>query len=349
MHSKFITVSFILFLPTLALLGQSPNPYKNIQKNSTILTLSKGQSEEFFDQDSIQQIGTALVNINSMQVVKLLSEEEANRLLDNSAMHRFLSVDPLSGTFPMLTPYQYASNSPIMNIDLDGMEGVKVTDIKQKTITVVVDVLYILRQSKDMPGSNIDQKQLERIQKNLNAELNREAHKDMVTCYDVKFDVKFTATTSDIVDKELNGNNSVQDPRMYLIMEDEKIVETKTGKDADGNDVVYTATQQGASSWRVLHLTSSRRGHTMAHELFHNLMHNHKNAPADITNQIDRNNQKLGHKKAGGIFIYQDDNTGDKEENINQMNIQDMLRSLPEKTTSSTTTTPSTTTEPPKE
>ena len=36
---------------------------------------------------------------------------------------RFLSVDPLMSSYPMLTPYQYASNNPILNIDLDGLEG----------------------------------------------------------------------------------------------------------------------------------------------------------------------------------------------------------------------------------
>ncbi len=37
---------------------------------------------------------------------------------------RFLSVDLLTSKYPMLTPYQYASNSPIQNIDLNGLEGV---------------------------------------------------------------------------------------------------------------------------------------------------------------------------------------------------------------------------------
>ena len=35
---------------------------------------------------------------------------------------RFLSVDPLRVQYPELTPYQFASNSPIMGIDLDGEE-----------------------------------------------------------------------------------------------------------------------------------------------------------------------------------------------------------------------------------
>ncbi|MEM6804317.1 MAG: RHS repeat-associated core domain-containing protein, partial [Bacteroidota bacterium] len=42
--------------------------------------------------------------------------------LYNPAVGKFLSVDPLTKDFPMLTPYQYASNRPIDGIDLDGLE-----------------------------------------------------------------------------------------------------------------------------------------------------------------------------------------------------------------------------------
>ncbi len=36
---------------------------------------------------------------------------------------RFLSVDPLQKLYPELTPYQFSNNSPIANIDLDGLEN----------------------------------------------------------------------------------------------------------------------------------------------------------------------------------------------------------------------------------
>lgn len=36
---------------------------------------------------------------------------------------RFNSVDPLTASYPMLTPYQFASNNPIWAIDLDGLEA----------------------------------------------------------------------------------------------------------------------------------------------------------------------------------------------------------------------------------
>ncbi len=40
----------------------------------------------------------------------------------NPRIGKFLSVDPLTKKYPMLTPYQFASNSPISGIDLDGLE-----------------------------------------------------------------------------------------------------------------------------------------------------------------------------------------------------------------------------------
>ena len=41
----------------------------------------------------------------------------------DSRLSRFLSVDPLSNSFPMLSCFQFGSNSPVANIDLDGLEA----------------------------------------------------------------------------------------------------------------------------------------------------------------------------------------------------------------------------------
>ncbi len=40
----------------------------------------------------------------------------------NPALGKFLSVDPLTKNYSMLTPYQFASNIPISGVDLDGLE-----------------------------------------------------------------------------------------------------------------------------------------------------------------------------------------------------------------------------------
>lgn len=41
----------------------------------------------------------------------------------NPTIAKFLSVDPLTKKYPELTPYQFASNTPIQAIDLDGLEA----------------------------------------------------------------------------------------------------------------------------------------------------------------------------------------------------------------------------------
>ena len=40
----------------------------------------------------------------------------------NPGIGKFLSVDPLTSTYPYYTPYQFAGNKPIAAIDLDGLE-----------------------------------------------------------------------------------------------------------------------------------------------------------------------------------------------------------------------------------
>jgi hypothetical protein len=87
-----------------------------------VLTLTKGEYDESFDEDSIQRIGSAMVNIHTMEVVKVQLTKEELRQWNNAQASKFLSVDPLQSKYPMLTPYQFASNSPIANVDLDGRE-----------------------------------------------------------------------------------------------------------------------------------------------------------------------------------------------------------------------------------
>ncbi len=46
----------------------------------------------------------------------------------NPGIGKFLSVDPLSPDYPELTPYQFASNTPIAGVDLDGLEFLDAED-----------------------------------------------------------------------------------------------------------------------------------------------------------------------------------------------------------------------------
>ena len=40
----------------------------------------------------------------------------------NPSLGKFLSVDPLTKSYPWYTPYSFAGNKPIRYIDLDGLE-----------------------------------------------------------------------------------------------------------------------------------------------------------------------------------------------------------------------------------
>jgi len=59
------------------------------------------------------------------------------------------SVDPLTKDYPELTPYQYGSNNPIWNIDLDGLEGVSYTDPKQMLYQAGADITQALGRAWD--------------------------------------------------------------------------------------------------------------------------------------------------------------------------------------------------------
>ena len=95
-------------------------------------------------------------------VYKNLSFEQNNA-------QRFLSVDPLTGNFPWYTPYQFAGNSPIMAIDLDGLE--------LKTVIHSVD------QHSD--GSFFVKATFVGIIKEYSEEINGQAHSrtDVITIY----------------------------------------------------------------------------------------------------------------------------------------------------------------------
>lgn len=58
----------------------------------------------------------------------------------NPSIAKFLSVDPLTDSYPMLTPYQFASNRPIDGVDLDGLEFL---DKDEARVRVVYGVLFV--------------------------------------------------------------------------------------------------------------------------------------------------------------------------------------------------------------
>jgi RHS repeat-associated protein len=64
------------------------------------------------------------------------SQQDYGMRIYDPRLGRFLSVDPLTRSYPMLTPYQFASNDPIESIDADGAERVDYKAIRQRDGTL---------------------------------------------------------------------------------------------------------------------------------------------------------------------------------------------------------------------
>ena len=60
---------------------------------------------------------------NDNEVKGVGNQQDYGFRIYDSRIGKFLSVDPLTQKYPELTPYQFASNTPIMANDLDGLEA----------------------------------------------------------------------------------------------------------------------------------------------------------------------------------------------------------------------------------
>ncbi|QXV63634.1 hypothetical protein INP83_10945 [Mucilaginibacter sp. 21P] len=70
-------------------------------------------------------------------------EQDYGKRIYDVRIGRFLSVDPITRQYPELTPYQFSSDSPIQNIDLDGLEGVPAKRQSNGTFSVAKSSTYV--------------------------------------------------------------------------------------------------------------------------------------------------------------------------------------------------------------
>lgn len=136
---RLLTLTTTIALWLSASSTNAQNPYESLGVKVEPLTLSKGKYVEFFDKETIVQIGTVLFNTETNQVVAFLKTDtlysESN--LSPEIISRWLSPDPLASEFPSWSPYNYVNNNPIKLIDPDGKAPwIPGTDGKQVTYKV---------------------------------------------------------------------------------------------------------------------------------------------------------------------------------------------------------------------
>jgi hypothetical protein len=133
-------------------------------------------------------------------------------------------VDPLADKWNIYSPYVYALNNPVNVIDLDGQDGIRVIDEKNKIITITA-VYYVQSESRAYSNGGkkvkfldgYSTKDVQSLQKNTNEYLNglsTTVTEGDYKGYKIQFDLQFKAG-GDVVDiekkasKEKLGDNSI--------------------------------------------------------------------------------------------------------------------------------------------
>jgi len=75
---------------------------------------------------------------NDNDVKGLGNQQDYGMRIYDPRLGRFLSVDPLENEYPDLTPFQFSSNGPIENVDVDGLESQKSSIAKAGVATGTV-------------------------------------------------------------------------------------------------------------------------------------------------------------------------------------------------------------------
>ncbi len=103
----------------------------------------------------------------------------------DAQLGRFTGTDPIAEKFSHLSPYNYASNDPVLKIDLWGLQGVKYYDKAKKRFVVEHNIVVLSHKPVPIPkGAN--QKTIKKINKTN----TKNANKTKTKIAQMKKDVK---------------------------------------------------------------------------------------------------------------------------------------------------------------
>ncbi|MCL4817222.1 MAG: hypothetical protein KJZ56_11320 [Flavobacteriales bacterium] len=132
--------------------SNAQNPYDAIGKKTTMLTLTKGKYPEYIPYDSIQRIGSVVINVKQMTVLSFLDRDSINMSPEISS--RWWAPDPLAHRYVPISPYAFSLNNPIYFVDGDG-RVVLGTDGKPVTIDKDTKGNYVISGKPDKATSQI--------------------------------------------------------------------------------------------------------------------------------------------------------------------------------------------------
>lgn len=117
-----------VFAIMTSIVAQGQNPFAEYGYEPKIATYSQGQFNEFFDQDTIVQIGSVLFNTNTNGIVAFVETDTvySEATLEPDVVSRWMSPDPLAAKYAAASPYNFTLNNPIILVDPDGRYAVSV-------------------------------------------------------------------------------------------------------------------------------------------------------------------------------------------------------------------------------
>lgn len=203
---------------------------------------------------------------------------------------RFTGVDPISDQFAWVSTYNYAENSPIVNIDLWGLQGVKFTekDKKGKDVVVVEATVHI-----GTGEAGFTEKEVKQISKALNKSFDKrkldgkkvDFRFEVVTFDDSSIDVKKKAASvrlnstvhTDTPNEKNPGNNKVSTTGVVL-------VKSQLPFKKQGETSLQNLSRVSNTAFNTIH--------TAVHEIAHFLLSGSPDQPKNVKEHIE----------AGGIF-----------------------------------------------
>lgn len=137
--------------------AQNLNPYRQFgyQTQNQYVMTNKSEGIVIINKDSGSTYKNIVVSLKTHEIFLFTGSDNVQIFnIKPEDLARFISVDPLTKKYPELTPYQFASNTPIQAIDLDGLEAFIVHGTTQ-TKTGVNFTNEAKKQFKRLTGSTV--------------------------------------------------------------------------------------------------------------------------------------------------------------------------------------------------
>jgi len=160
---KKTLLTFIAILIVINGLAQE-HPWEKYGFKPKTITLSKGKYQEFHDNDTIVEIGSAVFDRKNGKIIGAVKADTSKNyeVMKPYIISRWVCPDPLAEEYPDWTPYRYGFNNPILFIDPNGMLEDNYGIDKDGNITLLeetddeYDVLYAVDDDGNKQDTNND-------------------------------------------------------------------------------------------------------------------------------------------------------------------------------------------------